>query len=64
LQSFGAAFEAAVTRLDLARVLVARGERPMARSHALGAIAVLETAGAARRSLEARELTRSLEGRS
>jgi hypothetical protein len=61
LQSFGAAFEAAMTRLDLARLLAVRGDRARARAHVLDAIPALEAAGAPRRVADARELARSLD---
>jgi DNA-binding SARP family transcriptional activator/tetratricopeptide (TPR) repeat protein len=58
--TFGAAFEAAITRLDLARTLAARGERTVARAHIATAIQALTDAGAPRRVGEARDLARAL----
>lgn len=55
-----AAFEAARTRVDLAAVQAARGNKEVAREHLAAALATFEAANAPRRAAAARELARSL----
>jgi DNA-binding SARP family transcriptional activator/tetratricopeptide (TPR) repeat protein len=55
-----AAFEAGMTRLDLARALAARGEAEGARAQLRAAVRELSETGAPRRVAEAQELARSL----
>jgi predicted ATPase len=52
--------EAAVTRVELARALAELGDLAQARAHLAQAAAEFETAGAARRAAEARDLARAL----
>jgi len=59
-EAFEAAFESAMTRLDLAGSLAARGDRAGAQAQLITAIRALAAAGAPRRVAEARELARAL----
>src|SRR5262249_29822031 len=59
--STDAAFEAGMTRLDLARALAFRGEAEGARAQLAAAVRALSATGAPRRVAEAHDLARSLD---